>query len=154
MLSPTEAHYASTHAALLERHYSSLFLSSFPQKLRRLDDRAGAGGVGMVEGPDMDTAVFVRCLGRWRGQSRQAASRGPHGFEDDDEGVNGDHVDSAYGTVEISCGFTATSSNRTTDDTEGTYADERTETMRRGDIWIVRWSSVREAVARGECELI
>ena len=157
LLSPSEAHYASTHAALLERHYNSIFLSSLPSKLRRLDDRAGAGGVGMVEGPDLDSAVFVRCLGRWRGQSSRITHRQPQGFDPEDQDMEERNGDLHYGPIEVSCGYTAPSEQ---DDANAdgagirTYTQERTEIMRRGDIWIVRWRNVREAVARGDCELI
>ena len=60
LLSPHELQYASRHQALLESHFNSSFLASFPQQLQRLDDTAG--GISMVEGPDTDAAVFVRVL--------------------------------------------------------------------------------------------
>ena len=68
-----------------------------------MDDKAG--GNNMVEGPDADKAVFVRCL------------------RDAEE------------IIEV----------------PGT--DIRLE-MRRGEIVVVRWSAIREAVGRGDCELI
>lgn len=158
LLSPSEAHYAATHAGLLERHYNSLFLSSFPAKLRRLDDRAGAGGVGMVEGPDLDSAVFVRCLGQWRGKNAASTSHAPSGFDQEDESMDGISGDGRYAPVEVSCGYTAPIPDQDGDNADGTqqsiYSEERRELMRRGEIWIVRWRSVREAVTRGECELI
>ncbi|KAG8532637.1 uncharacterized protein KY384_002514 [Bacidia gigantensis] len=61
LLSPSELYYLTTHTALLHDHYHSSFLSQFPQTLQKLDDKA-AGGISMVEGPDVDKAVFVRCL--------------------------------------------------------------------------------------------
>ncbi|KAI9736824.1 MAG: GINS complex subunit [Claussenomyces sp. TS43310] len=59
-LSESEVNYASRHQALLHNHFLSSFLSSFPPALQRLDDTAG--GISMVDSPDLDTAVFVRCL--------------------------------------------------------------------------------------------
>ncbi|KAL9082855.1 MAG: hypothetical protein Q9159_006145 [Coniocarpon cinnabarinum] len=156
LLSESEARYAATHTALLERHYSSLFLSSFPPKLRRMDDRAGAGGVGMVEGPDLNAAVFVRCLGRWRGKSGTRRPQRSYELNDEDEDMNGMDGNNRYEPVEVSCGHTGRAEEQEDSLSGGprTYTEERRETMHRGDIWIVRWSSVREAVSRGECELI
>ncbi|CAD6578078.1 MAG: GINS complex subunit [Alectoria sarmentosa] len=59
-LSPSELKYATTHTTLLHAHYRSSFLSQFPASLQRMDDTAG--GISMVEGPDVDRAVFVRAL--------------------------------------------------------------------------------------------
>ena len=59
-LSPSEIQYATTHQSLLHAHYHSSFLSQFPNSLRRLDDTAG--GISMIEQPDVDKAVFVRAL--------------------------------------------------------------------------------------------
>jgi len=59
-LSPTELAYATRHQALLHNHYLSSFLGSFPQQLQNLNDTAG--GVSMIDSPDLDTAVFVRML--------------------------------------------------------------------------------------------
>lgn len=157
LLSPSEASYAQTHAALLERHYTSSFLSSFPQKLRRMDDRAGAGGVSMLEGPDLDKAVFIRCLGVKTSGKRPGAG-GDAGFDmNENETIDARH-EVEYGPVEVSCGYTTALGEEgmdpsQRDDVRG-ITEERTEQMRRGDIWIVRWRGVREAVARGECELI
>jgi GINS complex subunit 4 len=58
----------------------------------------------MVDKPDEDKAVFVRCL--------------------------------------VDCGVVGV---------EGT--DVRCD-MGRGDVWVLRWSAVREFVERGDCELI
>ncbi|KAL9057764.1 MAG: hypothetical protein Q9162_002105 [Coniocarpon cinnabarinum] len=156
LLSESEARYAATHTALLERHYSSLFLSSFPPKLRRMDDRAGAGGVGMVEGPDLNAAVFVRCLGRWQGKSGTRRPQRSYELNDEDEDMNGVDSNNLYEPVEVSCGHTGRTEEQDDSLSGGPriYTEERRETMHRGDIWIVRWSSVREAVSRGECELI
>ncbi|KAF2101604.1 GINS complex, Sld5 component [Rhizodiscina lignyota] len=52
--------YLSAHHALLSSHYQASFLSQFPPLLQRLDDTAG--GVSMVDAPDLDSAVFVRVL--------------------------------------------------------------------------------------------
>lgn len=59
-LSPDEARFLQAHHSLLYSHYNASFLSTFPPKLRRLDDNAG--GTNMVEGPDTKEIVFVRCL--------------------------------------------------------------------------------------------
>lgn len=181
LLSATELAYLKQHLALLANHYNASFLSSFPPKLRRLDDRAGAGGVSMVEGPDLDKAVWIRCLGV--AQASGSNGRRPRAYDaeddlyddgkvvmdkdDEDNMRNGD----AWGPVEISCGFISASNNE--DDEGGARGasqgygstqrtqrsgdgagGERVATMRRGEIWLVRWSSVRDAVFRGECELV
>ncbi|KAL7628211.1 GINS complex subunit [Parahypoxylon ruwenzoriense] len=59
-LSPTELAYATRHQALLHNHYLSSFLSSFPPPLQNLNDNAG--NIGMIDTPDLDTAVFIRLL--------------------------------------------------------------------------------------------
>lgn len=59
-LSPAEIQYATAHTSILHAHYASSFLSQFPASLQRMDDTAG--GISMVEVPDVDTAVFVRGL--------------------------------------------------------------------------------------------
>ncbi|KAL8968068.1 MAG: hypothetical protein Q9183_002640 [Haloplaca sp. 2 TL-2023] len=102
-MSESEVQYARSHQALLETHYHSSFLSQFPANLQRLDDNAG--GISMIEQPDIDTAVFVRAL---------------RDVED---------------PIAV----------------EGTDIDFE---MRRGDVYVVRWSAVRELVMRGDAELI
>ncbi|KAF2244752.1 GINS complex, Sld5 component [Trematosphaeria pertusa] len=102
LLSPSEHQYLTSHQALLSSHYSASFLSQFPASLQRLDDTTG--GISMVDKPDEDRAVFVRCL-------------------------------RDVGEVWV----------------EGT--DRRFE-MKRGDVWVVRWSAVRGWVGSGDCELI
>ena len=52
--------YLTQHQSLLHAHHLSSFLGNFPEQLRRPDDTAG--GISMVEQPDLDTAVFVRVL--------------------------------------------------------------------------------------------
>ncbi|KAF6841135.1 hypothetical protein CPLU01_00696 [Colletotrichum plurivorum] len=59
-LSETELAYATRHQALLHNHYLSSFLSSFPPQLQNLNDTAG--NISMIDGPDLDTAVFIRLL--------------------------------------------------------------------------------------------
>ncbi|KAL5346821.1 GINS complex subunit [Pseudogymnoascus australis] len=59
-LSPAEISFATRHQALLHEHYLSSFLQSFPPQLRNLDDTAG--GISMVDAPELDTAVFIRAL--------------------------------------------------------------------------------------------
>lgn len=64
LLGESEVHFLRSHQAMLANFYSGSFLDAFPPQLRKLDDKAG--GNSMVEGPDMQEAVFVRCLGeRW-----------------------------------------------------------------------------------------
>ena len=60
LLGDSEIQFLRNHQALLSAFYSGSFLDAFPPQLRRLDDRAG--GNSMVEGPDMQEAVFTRCL--------------------------------------------------------------------------------------------
>ncbi|EKG21237.1 GINS complex subunit Sld5 [Macrophomina phaseolina MS6] len=59
-LSRPERQYLEQHQALLSQHYAASFLSSFPPQLQRLDDKAG--GISMIDTPDLDTAVFCRVL--------------------------------------------------------------------------------------------
>ncbi len=59
-LSEMELAYATRHQALLHNHYLSSFLSSFPAGLQNLNDTAG--GISMIETPDLDSAVFIRLL--------------------------------------------------------------------------------------------
>ncbi|MCJ1479936.1 GINS complex subunit [Schaereria dolodes] len=102
-LSSSELHYATTHQSLLQAHYHSSFLSQFPTTLQRLDDTAG--GISMIEQPDLDKAVFVRAL------------------RDVREPIVVEGTDMAF-------------------------------EMRRGDVFIVRWSAVKETVEGGDAELI
>ncbi|KIW03002.1 uncharacterized protein PV09_05660 [Verruconis gallopava] len=102
MLSQNERQYLQHHQTLLSNHYSTSFLSSFPPTLQRLDDTAG--GISMIDRPDVDKAVFVRVL--------------------------------------KNCGELII---------PGT--DVRAE-LRRGDIWVVRWSAVSEKVLAGDAEVI
>jgi GINS complex subunit 4 len=73
-LSESEIQYATAHSTLLHRHYYSSFLGQFPEALRRLDDRQG--GVDMVEGPDLEKAVFVRGLGGPQGEAVEVEVEG------------------------------------------------------------------------------
>lgn len=102
-LSPSELQYATAHQTLLNAHYQSSFLSNFPTQLQRLDDTAG--GISMIEQPDLDKAVFIRVL------------------RDVREPVVIEGTDTAF-------------------------------EMRRGDIFVVRYSAVREYVLEGDVELI
>lgn len=110
----------------------------------------------MVEGPDLDKSVFVRCLG----VLNVGSTRTWGGFdedEDDDE-MNG-HSDAAgaFGIVEVSVGSTEREdgdADMDMGDRRRTNTGPRTVRMRRGEIWLVKWSGVRDAVARGECELV
>ncbi|KAM9878652.1 DNA replication complex gins protein sld5 [Verticillium dahliae] len=84
-LSPTELAYATRHQALLHDHYLSSFLSSFPPQLQNLNDTAGM--TSMMDGPDLDAAVFVRLL-------RDATVEG-RGTDSDDA------IDARFGDVLI-----------------------------------------------------
>lgn len=103
-MSSVERQYAKQHTAILHRHYKDSFLSAMPNSLQRLDDKDG-GGASMIEGPDLDKAVFVRCV-------RDMST-----------------------TVEVPGTDIAVS-------------------MRAGDVIVVRWSAIKEAVTLGECELV
>ncbi|KAK6544081.1 GINS complex subunit [Orbilia ellipsospora] len=102
LLSPSEQTYLKTHQALLNELYLSSFLKNFPENLRRLDD--SAGGISMVEEPDLDSAVFLRVVR---------------------------DVD-----IEIA------------------WEGGETVPMRAGDVYVIRYSAVKEAVKKGEVELI
>lgn len=102
-LSPSETHYLTTHQSLLHAHYKASFLSLFPPALRRLDDTAG--GVSMIERPDLETAVFVRVL------------------RDVDDMVVVEGTDVAF-------------------------------ELRRGGVFVVRYSAVRDLVGGGSVELL
>lgn len=60
-LGEQERAYAERHQALLEGQYHASFLGAFPEGLRGLEDKVG--GANMVEGPDVEGAVFARGLG-------------------------------------------------------------------------------------------
>ncbi|MCJ1363362.1 GINS complex subunit [Acarospora aff. strigata] len=102
-LSPSELQYLTAHQSLLHAHYQSSFLSSFPTQLQRLDDTAG--GISMIEQPDLDKAVFIRVM------------------RDVHEPVVIEGTDTAF-------------------------------EMRRGDVFVVRYSAIRENVQQGDVELI
>lgn len=59
-LSPGETSYLKTHMALLNNHYLSSFMKNLPEGLRRLDDTAG--GISMIDEPDLDSAVFCKVV--------------------------------------------------------------------------------------------
>jgi GINS complex subunit 4 len=101
-LSDAERQYTMAHQALVSSHYHSSFLSEFPAALQRLDDTAG--GISMIDTPDVDAAVFCRVL-RDVGRVRQ------------------DATDSEFD-------------------------------MKKGDVWVVRWSLIRDRVFEGDIELI
>ncbi|RMZ86941.1 hypothetical protein DV736_g5830, partial [Chaetothyriales sp. CBS 134916] len=80
LLSPAEARFLRHHQALLLGFYDATFLAGFPQSLRRLDD--SSGGVGMVEGPDVDAAVVVRCLvAEWSNEAEVDKGGGGDGHD-------------------------------------------------------------------------
>lgn len=102
-LSLSELQYAKTHQSILEAHYHSSFLGQFPTSLQKLDDTAG--GISMVEQPEVDKAVFLRALR---------------------------HIDAPIFVEGTDMGFQ----------------------MKKGDIYVVRWSAIREIVLDGDAELI
>ncbi|KAL2398533.1 hypothetical protein ABEF93_001073 [Exophiala dermatitidis] len=127
-LSRAEAQFLRAHQALLSDFYGASFLNAFPQALRRLDD--STGGVPMVEPPDADTAVVVRCLsseGRGRDEGEGVWSNEPD-LDDMSQGVSDQDKRGGGATVELR--------------------------MRRGEVWVVRWRDVRGGVERGELELL
>lgn len=160
LTSPHESQYLIMRANLLERHFDASFLASFPAKMRRLDDKAGAGGSGMVQGPDIDRAVFVRCLAVPEissvNDNERTLSRHDGAMLLEDW-----RQEYPHGTFKLSYGITTSlnidddSSIRPSQSTQGRHvSEERVIEMRSGDIWMVRWSAVRGAVMRGVCELI
>lgn len=102
-LSAFELQYASHHQSILQEHYRASFLLQFPNSLQRLDDTAG--GISMIEQPDIDSAVFVR------------------GLRDIDSLIFAEGTDMGF-------------------------------EMKSGDIYVVRWSAIREFVLAGDAELI
>ncbi|KAK2753506.1 GINS complex subunit [Arachnomyces sp. PD_36] len=124
-LSDSELSFLRSHQSLLTSHYHASFLSTFPSQLQRLDDNAG--GMNMVQGPETKSVVFVRCLVE---EVRVVVASG------EDGGVGGyDDVDE--------------------DDDDGMGGGkEYGATMRRGEVWVVRWEGVKGAWKRGEVEVL
>ncbi|KAL2412495.1 hypothetical protein ABEF95_006324 [Exophiala dermatitidis] len=123
-LSAAEAQFLRAHQALLSDFYGASFLNAFPAALRRLDD--STGGVPMVERPDADTAVVVRCLAEGRNRDE---GEGVWNNERDLDDLSQDDQNKRGGaTVELR--------------------------MRRGEVWVVRWRDVRGGVERAELELL
>lgn len=117
----------------------------------------------MVEGPDLDKAVFVRCLGAPTGTTSHIRNdRGALDDFDDNMDMNDDMQEEQYRPVSVSCGYVAAASddrareNSTISTQSQSQAQdaERIIEMHRGDIWMVRWSAVRDAVRTAECELL
>ncbi|KAG9248516.1 hypothetical protein BJ878DRAFT_399821, partial [Calycina marina] len=81
-LSEIEVAYATRHQQLLHNHYLGSFLSSFPPPLQNLNDTAG--GLNMIGGPDEDSAVFARGLGKGLGDDGRVLVRG-RGRDQDEE---------------------------------------------------------------------
>ena len=99
----SEVQYATAHTTILHAHYASSFLNQFPVSLQRMDDTAG--GISMIETPDIDKAVFIR------------------GLRDVPEPISVDGTEIYF-------------------------------ELRRGDVFVTRWSTVRDLVLRGDAELI
>ncbi|KAH0536324.1 hypothetical protein FGG08_006797 [Glutinoglossum americanum] len=102
-LSTPELQYLTQHHALQHAHFLSSFLRNFPAQLQRLDDTAG--GISMIDSPDLDTAVFVRVL-------------------------------------------------RDVEEPLVIAGTDASVVLKRGDVWVVRYSVVSELVAEGDVELI
>jgi len=81
-LSDTELSYATRHQALLHNHYLSSFLASFPPALQNLNDTAG--GLTMIDGPDLESAVFIRLLRNALVEGRGVDTDGTTQFEEND----------------------------------------------------------------------
>ncbi|KAK1752460.1 DNA replication complex gins protein sld5 [Echria macrotheca] len=81
-LSDMELAYATRHQALLHNHYLSSFLSSFPPALQNLNDTAG--GLTMIDTPDLDSAVFIRLLKDTLVEGRGVDADGLTSFEEND----------------------------------------------------------------------
>lgn len=113
----------------------------------------------MVEGPDVDKAVFVRCIGR-RKASTQLNGHRQYDFDNDDENdrvVIDDanlHEQALYEGIEVNCGYADANEPDARSNTRTVRNGQRIAMMKRGEIWLLRWSSVRDAVGMGECELI
>ncbi|KAI5815790.1 hypothetical protein BZA77DRAFT_247908 [Pyronema omphalodes] len=103
-LASSELAYLKSHLALCNNHYLASFLRNFPEPLRRLDDTAG--GLTMIEEPDMESAVFCRVV-----------------------------KEPADGIVRI----------------PGTGTEFE---LRKDDVYVVRYSAIRQWVMTGEVELI
>lgn len=101
-LSGEERQYLEAHQSLVSELYKAAFLGQLPVALQKLDDTAG--GISMIETPDVDKAVFCRVL-------------------------------RDVGLVYV----------------EGT--DTRCD-LNQGDVWVMRWSAIKEYVLRGDVELI
>lgn len=66
--------YAERHQMLLEGHYNASFMGAFPETLRGLEDKVGS--VHMVEGPDLEGAVFGRGLVGGEGDEEDGEGEG------------------------------------------------------------------------------
>lgn len=108
----------------MNNHYLTSFLRNFPAQLRRLDDTAG--GVSMVDEPDLDTAVFCRVVKDVRPRDR----------DQDDWDIRGGSREEEEEEVVVIPGTGARFS------------------LRKGDVYVVRYSAVRKYVLGGQVELI
>lgn len=115
----------------------------------------------MVEAPDLDRAVFVRCLGVPRDMPEPRRRYGG-GLDIDDNDDNDedelDRMDVRFGEVEVLCGFTGEVHGGGDEEDVAMRGHggggEKVVKMRRGEIWMVRWSAVKEMFARGVVELV
>lgn len=59
-LSQNETVYMEKHLQLLMNMYNSQFLTDLPENLQAMDEVAG--GISMVDKPDYDRPIFIKCL--------------------------------------------------------------------------------------------
>ena len=134
-VSPSEAQFLTTSQSLLQGYYDASFLSSLPPQLQSLTDNTG--GTNMVEGPDLKSAVLVRCL-----------AEGWHSHAVGGSKVDGENWLNGSARKGGSRGFEQDL------DEEEEEEGEREFEMRRGQVWVVRWEDVRKGVLSGQLELL
>jgi hypothetical protein len=140
-LAAPELQYLQQHQALLHRHFLAAFLGDFPAPLRRLDDTAG--GISMLDRPDLDTAVFVRVLRD--GSSGGGGGRAPHGGQRTQRQQGRAGLDAAMMDDGYEDDLTAAGGRG--EEGSGGF-------LKRGDICVLRYSAVQEALQKGDVELI
>ena len=181
LLSPSELRYLTQHQTMLHRHYLHAFLGDFPEQLRRLDDTAG--GISMVDRPDVDAAVLVRVVAPDLDLRREGVPG--YGYVDDDDDDDGDgngdgeeeDDDGGFagsgGSGSGGLGGSGGGGLRGRDRDLGGFSratgllDQARPSigistrkgnsrwrLRTGGLYVVRYSAVREALRRGAVELI
>ena len=154
---------------MLHRHYLHAFLGDFPEQLRRLDDTAG--GISMVDRPDVDTAVLVRVVASdldLRGEGMPGYGYVFDGDDDDGDGEGGGEGDErgefgagagAGGSGGHDRGLGGFSGGTDPLDqarsSVGSLGGKGSRwRLRAGGLYVVRYSAVREALRRGAVELV